>query len=420
MRTRLTMLAAALAGLALTAGPGLAVAAPRHNQGLTINATPRRILSGQGVLIYGQLNGTNVADQTITLYHRINPRPGFTKVQSTTTDANGFYEFARGDGIVTTNREWFVRGPDGTHSRTVHERVAALLSLGAAQTTGTTNHRVIFTGSVSPAQRFRRVLLQQQDRVGGNGWHTIASTFTGRGSDFVFAHAFRRPGVYTLRAYFSGDARNAAGESDSVTVTIQQAQIKGFTITSSEPVITEGRSVTISGVVDQPNTQVTLYVQQYGHPREALATTITGGDGSYHFSDTPVYNTVYRVGLTLHPHRMSGRLFEGVQDKVSIQSSASTATVGSSVTITGAVSPDKTGHLIYLQQLGADGRWQDVARSVVIHGSTYSFTYTFGQAGAAALRARIYGGPENVGGASSPVTVTVSGTAPAATLPPAS
>jgi hypothetical protein len=84
------------------------------------------------------------------------------------------------------------------------------------------------------------------------------------------------------------------------------------------------------------------------------------------------------------------------------------------------VTPDHTGHLIYLQQETANGDWQNVAQGVVTTGSRFSFSYTFGQAGTFNLRARIYGGPENVGGASAPVTITVSGVVPFSQLPTAS
>src|SRR5947209_20277591 len=105
MRLRFAVLASLLttpAALAAVAVPRLARAAPRHNEGLTINATPQRIIAGEGVLIYGQLNGTNVAGQTVRLYHRVNPSPGFALVGRTTTDARGFYEFTRAEGVVLT------------------------------------------------------------------------------------------------------------------------------------------------------------------------------------------------------------------------------------------------------------------------------------------------------------------------------
>lgn len=426
MRARFTTLAL-LCGLATAALPAAAGAAPHHNRGLTINVTPNPILAGEGVLIYGQLNGTPDAGQTVRLYHRVNPHGHFSLIGVTTTSSTGFYEFPRAEGIVRSNRSWFVRGPNHSHSRTVHERVAALVTLAADSATGTTTRVIGFTGHLTPDHRFQHVLLQEQGAVTGNGWRTIARGLTNGASDFAIAHRFSQPGDYTLRAYFPADPRNIAGESDGVTVTIQQAQVTGFTIASSAPTVPEGQPVTVSGVLDKagtttpaPATQVTLYGRQDEGSFEALATAVTGSDGSYGFTETPVHNTVYYVGETLTPKRHTTRLYEGVQDALTIASSSPSAAVGGSVTITGTVSPAKTGHAIWLQRLAADGHWHDVARGAVGTGSSYSFSYTFGQIGTVELRARIYGGPENVGAASAPVTIAVSGIAPVTSLPPAS
>jgi hypothetical protein len=89
------------------------------------------------------------------------------------------------------------------------------------------------------------------------------------------------------------------------------------------------------------------------------------------------------------------------------------------VTFSGGVTPDHTGHSIYLQIETPKGRFQDVSESTVGSGSRYSFSYAFGQPGTYSVRARIFGGPENVGAGSAPVTVTVSGYAAASTLPAA-
>ncbi len=108
-------------------------------------------------------------------------------------------------------------------------------------------------------------------------------TFTTTGSTFTFAKRFRVPGDYTLRAFFPTDPRNIAGESDSLTLEVQQKQLPDFTIASSQPIAPEGTAVTISGVLDaaatttpKPTTQVTLYGKQNGGTFEALATTVTG------------------------------------------------------------------------------------------------------------------------------------------------
>jgi hypothetical protein len=427
MRTRLAVLATILSALVAVMAPGIANAAPRHNHGLTINATPNPIIAGEGVLIYGQLNGQDSANQTIYLYHRIVPALHFSIISVTKTNAQGFYEFTRAEGIVETNRNWFVRGPDGSHSRTIHERVSSLVTLSANPTQTVTGTPVVLTGSVSPVHVSQLVKIQEQDSVTGNGWVTIAKGYTNAASAFAVQHAWRLPGTYTLRALFPADPRNIAGESDSETVTVQQKQNPSFTINTSSPIISDGQSATISGTLDQPatttpeaSTQVTLYGKTSGEPLEALQTTTTGTDGSYSFQVMPINNTVYKVKTTLQPHQVTASLYEGVQDVVTIASSSPTAQVGGSVTIRGVVTPDHTGHVIYLQRLDALGNWQNVANGVVTTGSNYSFSYTFGQAGPYQLRARIYGGPENVGGASSPETVTVSGVEPVTSLPPAS
>ncbi len=89
-------------------------------------------------------------------------------------------------------------------------------------------------------------------------------------------------------------------------------------------------------------------------------------------------------------------------------SSSQTSTVGGQVTFTGSVSPDKAGHLIYLQRLGKDSNWHTVEIASVRPNSTFALGWTFGTAGTKQFRARITGGPVNVGSASTPpVTIDV-------------
>ncbi len=464
MRTRFAVLVTIMSAFVIVATPGLASAAPQHNHGLTINVTPNPIVAGQGVLIYGQLNGADHADRTIYLYHRVVPQVRFTLIQETTTDALGFYEFVRNDGTVVSNRNWFVRGPDRTHSRTIHERVAALVTLSATPVGGTTTvpvtgQTILLSGQVTPLHAYQPILIQEQNSLAGNGWSTIVKGFTDASSSFSIPHAWAQPGLYTLRAVFKGDARNITGDSDLVSVTIQQKQNPAFTINSSSPTISDGQAVTISGILYEPasttssaatstdtsttttttttttstsaatptptpeaSTLVSLYGKTAGASWQQLATTTTGNDGSYSFTRSPVANTVYEVRTTLRqkPVRKTATLWEGVQDVVTINGSGyQTATAGETLTFTGTVTPDHTDDVIYLQSLGADGAWHNVDTGILASGSTYSFSYAFGAAGAFQLRARVYGDPENLGAASPVVTVTVSGVAPVASLTPA-
>ncbi len=230
----------------------------------------------------------------------------------------------------------------------------------------------------------------------------------------------------TCGSLFRGDRRNVRSASDPVTITIQQAQIPGFTINSSDQIIPFGQSAIISGTLEQagtnkadPNTPVTLCSRTSGETQFTCNTaTVTGSDGTYSFPPVaPVSNQLYFVETTLAPHRHTAVLFEGVSDVLSLSADATNVQAGQPVTFSGTAQPDKSGDVVYLQRLGADGDWHTVGAQIVKPNSTYQFTRVFGTAGTKTFRARIPGDGQNVGGASNPpvsVTVTVP---PASTLP---
>ena len=234
-----------------------------------------------------------------------------------------------------------------------------------------------------------------------------------------------------------------------MTVTIQQKQNPTFTINSTSPVIAEDRAVTIAGILygpaaattvngipatttaaptttattPEPNTLVTLYGRVPGGAWEQIATATTVSDGGYTFTESPVNNTVYQVRTTLAKPRFvrsTALLYQGVQDAVTLSGSDYlTATVGETVTLNGTVSPSQSNQIAYLQSLGSDGNWHNVETGVV-NGTSFSFQYTFGQAATVELRAWVTGNSLNLGAASAPVTVAVSGVAPVTSLPTAS
>lgn len=430
MRNRLfSVIAVAVLALAALTAPGAGAAPhPHHNHGLTIQATPDPITPGQGVLIYGQLKGPDSAYKRVYLFHRIDPQHRFTPIGVTHTNSQGFYEFVRADGVVVSNRNWFVVGPNNTHSHTVHELVSADVTLTSPTSSATTAQPVELSGTVFPAHPHQRVLIQVQDSTNGNGWHTITSAYTHSDSSFATEYKFRTPDSYTLRAYFPGDPRNIAGQSDPLTVTVQQDQNPSFTISGSAAVVVENQPETITGTlyaagsttVPQPNVPVTLYGKtSHGGYFKAITSSTTDASGNYTFTEMPLHNTVYKVKTGSGTHAVTAELFIGVQDVVTINASSTTVTVGGTDTITGTITPDHTGHIVYLQQQNTDGSWSDIQSSYLGHGSQYSFTYTPGEAGTVQLRVLITGGPINVGGVSTPVTITVSGLAPVSQLPPA-
>jgi hypothetical protein len=423
MRLRFALLAALALPVIAAVAPGTTNAAQRVTRGLTIAATPNPVPAGNGVLVYGQLNGPDHAGQTINLFHHLDgSHHDWTMVGQTTTTSTGFYRFPRAEGVVWTNRSWYVTGPDGTRSRVIHESVRALVSLQASTTSAFTKQPVLFTGTVTPNHTGEDVLLQQRVAPGDH-WKTIDSGEIGAGSAFSISHEWARPGVHDVRAVFPGDVRNIRGVSDPVTVNIQQQQVPDFTIASSQPLAPAGSTVTISGTLympgtttPEPNTPVQLWgriTSQHGFT--VVGNTTTDSQGDYSFMEAnETYNTVY-YAATLKAKgvkvRQTARLFQGVQDALTLLASATNVTVGQQVTFTGSVLPDKAGETIYLEQQGTNGKWQVIRDGLVRHNSTYQFKWTPGAPGTFTFRTRILGDGLNVGARSGQVTIT-------ATLPP--
>jgi hypothetical protein len=414
MRLRFTVLASVLSALAFTAITPIAGAAPQRDRGLTIHAVPHNIIAGEAVLIYGRL-ADHQGGQVIRLYHRIAGQPQFSLISVTHTDSSGRYEFTRAEDIVMTNRSWFVRGPGLTHSRTAYERVAALVSLAASSQSGTTRHPITFSGHLTPDHAGSVVLLQVQ-KGSSDDWTTLTRGVVGTDSNYQIAHAWRTPGARDVRVLFRGDARNTPSVSDPVSVVIQQAEVPSFTINTSDPIVTDNSPATISGTLFTPGSTTTpepaTAVELFGHepdggPYRELQATTTDQSGSYRFTVKSTTNELYQVRTVIPPRRATAQLFEGVQDEVSMTASSTSSPVGGHITFSGAVSPDKAGHVIYLQKFGGDGDWHTVETSVVHANSTFSFDWTFGSAGSKQFRARITGGPANVGGVSPAVTVDV-------------
>src|SRR5207247_1457935 len=101
-------------------------------------------------------------------------------------------------------------------------------------------------------------------------------------------------------------------------------------------------------------------------------------------------------------------LFVGVRDVVSVTPSSTTAHAGDLVSFSGWVLPNKSGHVIYLEQRGDDGAFHVVQVRRVRANSSYTLTHRFHSTGEKVFRVLIPAGPWNNRGASPAATITVS------------
>jgi hypothetical protein len=443
-------IAAAISLLMLMPAGALARKHPSPNGRcrISIDVAPREITAGDPVVIFGRLTcreGAVQAGQTVLLYHHLLRRGfGFTYVQSTTTDAHGFYEFARADGVVESNRAWYVRSHGASSARKAI-KVAARVTLsgpaeGAQLLTGPAN-KVTFSGAVSPVDVGARVILQRQNAATGGEWRRIDSGRVEAGGGFSILHRFLVPGDASIRVLIRSQGRNIPSESNVLTYEISQAQNPALTIAASADPILFGQSVTISGslastMADQGPVVLTLLARTVHQPGFVpVAQTLLGANGAYSFApQSPPNSTFYQVVLadpscrTAPPNVRACRakqlqsavLYEGVKDVLTAQVSATTVQAGQQLTFSGSVAPNHAGHIIYLERQDASGQgFHVVELGVVNPDSTYSIAHTVYDAGAKVFRVYIPGGPENEGAASQPFTIQVTAPPLASLMPEA-
>jgi hypothetical protein len=439
---RLAACASALMLLSALVSPCLAHGDARDGYRVTIAAIPPHNIAGRPVLIYGQIQGPGGGGQTIVLYQRVKPSSRSAIAGTATTNAQGYYEFTRAEDVVMTNRSWFVRAPSlpgSVHSRTIHERVAATVSIGAftsagvAAVTAYTRHPIVLAGHVDPpgVHLGEPVALQQRNAT-NYGWRTLAGGVIGLGSRYSISYRFALPGTRELRVLFGGDARNATAVSDTITIAIAQTQNPAFTVNTRSAVIAAGQSAAISGVlympagttsapVADPHVPVTLLARAPGGRTQAVDHGTTGADGSYRFTVSPRQNTSYIVQTTFVPPaiRRSASVLEAVPKAVTISPAKAAVAAGQPIAISGEVSSGTAGEPVYLQLLGKDGHFHGIGTALLGPASAYQFKLWLGPPGIYQLRTRAAGDDANASGYSPAVAIAVS-PSPVASLPAAS
>jgi hypothetical protein len=415
-------LAAAAALLALAGPAGASAAArtavkhPSRNGrcAVNINVAPAQITTGDSVVVFGRLRchgrSAKAAGQTVTLLERTSSSGGFAVAQSTLTDVRGFYELTVTG--VQNNSTFFVRshGAASGH-RTV--AVAAVVTLagppeGTQLFTGQAN-KVTFTGTVNPANVGARVILQRQNAATGNEWHRIDVGYVSPGGTYSITHTFVVPGDANIRVLVRSRRRNIPSPSNVLTYEISQAENPNFTIQASADPIPYGQPVTISGtaagVVKGPVTLLAHTARQHGFA--PVAEVPTDASGNYTFPpQSPINSTYYKVKGA---GKSSAVLYEGVKDTLTAEVAPGTIQAGQALTFSGTVSPDHSGHIIYLERQDASGTGFHVVKvGFVAAGSTYSLVHRVYDAGTKVFRVKIPGGPENEGAASGPFTIVVS------------
>jgi hypothetical protein len=390
---------------------------------------PWLITVPESVTMTGQLvcrRHRNISDEPVRLFQRILGTPGFSLAQTTTTNAQGEYQFQLTG--VETNRVYFVRAR-GAESENRGLRVAAKVTLAGPPEvtqlqTGVAN-RVSFTGSVSPADVGARVALQRQNASGSDEWHAIGFGTVQEGGAFTIVHRFLVPGDAAIRVLVRSGDRNAPSPSNVLDYLISQAQNPALTITASPDPISYGQPVTIAGKLEGGKDQtVTLYEHTVGNHAQrgysSVAQVSTNESGEYTFpAQSPVNSTYYRVKGA---GKVSAVLFEGVKYVLSAEASKTAVKEGEAVTFSGTVSPAPSvpNHVVFIERQPVGGGEFHVVHVGFLNAEArFSIPYQPYATGALVFRVRVTGGPANGTVVSPPFTIDVTPVAAALLAPEA-
>jgi len=183
---------------------------------ITADATPNPSTAGDAVTVRGRVIGVGERGVAVVLWQQLPGARGFTSVATTTAGPGGGYMFVGARGTVDTNRAWFVLS-GGQRSRTLHQRVRALVTLTASSTRPTAGDPVTLSGTVNPSQAGQHIRIEA---MAGGGWYQIAMPALDAHSDFTTGYAFPQAGTFRLRAVLPSDPRNSRSVSLPVRATV--------------------------------------------------------------------------------------------------------------------------------------------------------------------------------------------------------
>jgi phospholipase C len=164
-------------------------------------------------MISGQLSAPHRARAVVVLWRRLPRQHRFHPTAFTRTDSSGRYSMT---AVIDANRWWYVTAR-GLRSRTVHQRVQALIGLASSETRAAPGDQVTFSGTVTPAHVGEQITLEQ---LGPGGWQAIGQAPLSASSSFAIANAFSSDGTYQLRVYLGSSADNINSYSPVVSVDV--------------------------------------------------------------------------------------------------------------------------------------------------------------------------------------------------------
>jgi len=198
-----------------------------------IEVAPRHLTAGESAALSGSVtcpSASQVVEQTVTVLRHSVGTPGTSVVGTATPEASGAFhlttEALDGDSV-------FYAHVQGDRRARASVQVAPLvtiaatptatqLSIGAHQSAASPSAggTVTFSGTVTPNEVGRRVVLERKGANVEGGWHPVAVGTVGAEGKYSITHTFGIPGDASVRVIVPANRTLLAGVSESLTYQI--------------------------------------------------------------------------------------------------------------------------------------------------------------------------------------------------------
>ncbi len=224
----LLAVAAAIPGVAIAATgaatpvpacPSTPAAPAGGPRSLSLKSSANPLFAGQPVTLSGRLSAPHACGVAVTVWQALPGQRRFARLTTALTGPGGGFRIALPAGTVEVNSRWYATAR-ALHSKTLSERVYAVVTLASSATYAVAGDRETLSGAVAPNHAGQQILLQ---RLVGGRWRTSARPRIRRDSTFAAGFAFDASGVQRWRALLGATPRNLSSASSSVSLRVVPA-----------------------------------------------------------------------------------------------------------------------------------------------------------------------------------------------------
>jgi 5-hydroxyisourate hydrolase-like protein (transthyretin family) len=261
--------------------------------------------------INGTLNDTSGGIPDVTIALKQNESGTWTNVNTTTTNAAGFYQFTQSEPANGTYQFQTTYAGDGANLSAATSNVVSVnvgttqLSIAANVTTTEINTNFTISGTLSApvdaVQGIANATITLQSSTDNATWSNVGTNVTSA-SGYTFNQSEPTLNTYYFRTTYAGNTTLGNATSNVVSVLVNTVGTTQLSIGAAPTTVPVNVNFTISGTLNDtsgtPITGALVTLENYALSTP-LATTTTDSNGSYAFSynesalGTYGYNTAY-------------------------------------------------------------------------------------------------------------------------------